>query len=60
MAEMRRDPLRPPRAERYLGVAGAAALGIGAVAICGSPAALWSYAAALGGTIWSLALALVS
>jgi len=57
---MRRDLSRPPRAERYLGVAGAAALGIGAVAICGSPAALWSYAAALSGTIWSLALALVS
>jgi hypothetical protein len=60
MAEMRRDPSRPPPAERYLGVAGAAALGLGAVAICGSPAALWSYAEAVGGTIWSIALALVS
>lgn len=60
MAEMRRDLPRPPAAERYLGVAGAAALVAGAVAICGSPAALWSYAQALGGAVWSLARALAS
>ena len=60
MAEMRRDLARPPAVERYIGVAGAAALAVGAVAICGSPAALWSYAQALGAAVWSLAVALVS
>ncbi len=60
MAEMRRELARPRAAERYIGVAGAAALAVGAGAICGSPAALWSYAQALGGALWSLALALVS
>jgi len=40
--------------ERYLGIAGAAALFVGAVAICGSPAALWSYAADLCAALWSL------
>jgi hypothetical protein len=40
--------------ERYLGVAGAVSLAVGAVAICGSPAAVWSYAADLCGALWSL------
>ena len=60
MVEMRHDRPRAPAAERYLGVAGAAALVVGAVAICGSPAALWSYAQSLGDTLWSLAVGLVS
>jgi hypothetical protein len=53
MAQIRHLPA-PPAAERYLGVAGAISLVIGAVAICGSPAALWSYAADLCGALWSL------
>jgi hypothetical protein len=60
MAEMRRDLARPPVAERYLGIAGAVTLIAGAVAICGSPADLWSYAEAIGGALWSLVLAAAS
>lgn len=57
---MRRDLARPRPAERYLGVAGAVTLLAGAVAICGSPAALWSYAEAFCGALWSLALGVMS
>ena len=47
------------KSERYLGVASAAAGIVGIVAICGSPMALWDYAAALGDALWSLALAVI-
>ena len=60
MAKARLDIARPHAAERWLGVAGVASLAAGAVAICGSPDALWSYAAALCGALWSLALAVAS
>ena len=49
-----RPHARSSSAERYLGVVGAVSLAIGAVAICGSPAAVWSYAADLCGALWSL------
>ena len=57
---MRRNLARPLAAERYLGIAGAVTLAAGAVAICGSPAALWSYAQAICGAVWSFAVAAVS
>jgi hypothetical protein len=53
MAQMR-NLSGSPAAERYLGVAGAVTLVVGVVAICGSPAALWSYAADLCGALWLL------
>ena len=49
-----RPTARPSATERYLGLAGAASLLVGAVAICGSPAALLSYTSDLCGTLWSL------
>jgi hypothetical protein len=49
-----RSLTHPAPGERYLGAAGAVSLLVGAIAICGSPAALWSYTADLCGTLWSL------
>ncbi len=49
-----RPAARPSATERYLGLAGMASLVVGVIAICGSPAALLSYASDLCGSLWSL------
>jgi hypothetical protein len=49
---------RAVTADRYLGLASLVAGAAGIVALCGSPDALWSYAADLAGAFWSVAVSL--
>jgi hypothetical protein len=48
-------PGRPVPAERYLGLGSVLAGAAGLIALCGSPDALWSYAADLADMLWWLA-----
>lgn len=58
-----RLPTRPrsrsSMAERHLGLIAAVAGAVGVIAICGSPAALWVYAADLATAIWAGVAALI-